>query len=171
MKIKRLRRQETPRIVGDDSARSEPPTEVADSNNFKSLLKEKRLKEQTKRGTRVVAVNATRKRRYTSSCETKTSGLKLCETGYKYLLSNLGKGTSCSQATIAFTEAFVDADLASPTAFSELHALLSDHDYMLGKTHAPAPSNTSSFVANYAVGSPSMLEARQAQTFRVDAQL
>ncbi|GKD48397.1 hypothetical protein Tco_1277373 [Tanacetum coccineum] len=185
MKIKRLRRQETPRIVGDDSARSEP-TEVADSNNFKPLLKEKRLKEQTKvlrisketeiknntqgekqrdsvvyrekkgrkntlakeygedfeglqdyknfdstlirkikrhqgllativhdqnqrevadsnrlqstleeeeehesikgtntrkRGTRVVAVNATRKRRYTSSCETKTSGLKLCETG------------------------------------------------------------------------------------------
>ncbi|GJZ64964.1 hypothetical protein Tco_0621660 [Tanacetum coccineum] len=46
MKIKRLRRQETPRIVGDDSARSEP-TEVADSNNFKPLLKEKRLKEQT----------------------------------------------------------------------------------------------------------------------------
>ncbi|GJS37959.1 hypothetical protein Tco_0536341 [Tanacetum coccineum] len=38
--------QETPRIVGDDSARSEP-TEVADSNNFKPLLKEKRLKEQT----------------------------------------------------------------------------------------------------------------------------
>ncbi|GKA22711.1 hypothetical protein Tco_0708673, partial [Tanacetum coccineum] len=34
------------RIVGDDSARSEP-TEVADSNNFKPLLKEKRLKEQT----------------------------------------------------------------------------------------------------------------------------
>ncbi|GKF53947.1 hypothetical protein Tco_0160857, partial [Tanacetum coccineum] len=46
MKIKRLRREETPRIVGDDSARSEP-TEVADSNNFKPLLKEKRLKEQT----------------------------------------------------------------------------------------------------------------------------
>ncbi|GJY34582.1 hypothetical protein Tco_0419051 [Tanacetum coccineum] len=34
------------RFVGDDSARSEP-TEVADSNNFKPLLKEKRLKEQT----------------------------------------------------------------------------------------------------------------------------
>nr|GEW19885.1 nucleotide-binding, alpha-beta plait [Tanacetum cinerariifolium] len=33
----------------------------------------------------------------------------------------------------------------SPTAFTELHALLSDHDYMLGKTHAPAPSITSSF--------------------------
>ncbi|GKA53687.1 retrovirus-related pol polyprotein from transposon TNT 1-94 [Tanacetum coccineum] len=32
----------------------------------------------------------------------------------------------------------------SPTAFSELHALLSDHDYMLGKTRAPAPSITSS---------------------------
>ncbi|GKB92842.1 cytochrome P450 76C1-like protein [Tanacetum coccineum] len=46
--IKRLRRQETPRIVGDDSARSEP-TEVADSNNFKPLLKEKRLKEQTEK--------------------------------------------------------------------------------------------------------------------------
>ncbi|GKA98315.1 hypothetical protein Tco_0826252 [Tanacetum coccineum] len=52
MKIKRLRRQETPRIVGDDSARSEP-TEVADSNNFKPLLKEKRLKEQTGGGTYV----------------------------------------------------------------------------------------------------------------------
>ncbi|GKE33214.1 hypothetical protein Tco_1452536, partial [Tanacetum coccineum] len=50
-KIKRLRRQETPRIIGDDSARSEP-TEVADSNNFKPLLKEKRLKEQTAAGTR-----------------------------------------------------------------------------------------------------------------------
>ncbi|GJS78280.1 hypothetical protein Tco_0728161 [Tanacetum coccineum] len=47
----------------------------------------------------------------------------------------------------------------SPTAFSELHALLSDHDYMLGKTHALAPSITSSFAANYAVGSPSMPEA------------
>ncbi|GKG46202.1 hypothetical protein Tco_0501048, partial [Tanacetum coccineum] len=46
MKIKRLRKEETPRIVGDDSPRSEP-TEVADSNNFKPLLKEKRLKEQT----------------------------------------------------------------------------------------------------------------------------
>ncbi|GJU19028.1 bulb-type lectin domain-containing protein [Tanacetum coccineum] len=34
MKIKRLRRQETPRIVGDDSAQSEP-MEVADSNDFK----------------------------------------------------------------------------------------------------------------------------------------
>ncbi|GKB98694.1 hypothetical protein Tco_0984831 [Tanacetum coccineum] len=41
-----------------------------------------------------------------------------------------------------------------PTAFSELHALLSDHDYMLGKTRAPAPSITSSFAANYTVGSP-----------------
>ncbi|GJX04970.1 hypothetical protein Tco_0190886 [Tanacetum coccineum] len=41
-----LKDQKTPRIVGDDSARSEP-TEVADSNNFKPLLKEKRLKEQT----------------------------------------------------------------------------------------------------------------------------
>ncbi|GKA79541.1 hypothetical protein Tco_0786137 [Tanacetum coccineum] len=46
--IKRLRKEETPRIVGDDSARSEP-TEVADSNNFKPLLKEKRLKEQTRK--------------------------------------------------------------------------------------------------------------------------
>nr|GEU95430.1 hypothetical protein [Tanacetum cinerariifolium] len=27
----------------------------------------------------------------------------------------------------------------SPTAFSELHALLNDHDYMLEKTRAPAP--------------------------------
>ncbi|GJY92328.1 retrovirus-related pol polyprotein from transposon TNT 1-94 [Tanacetum coccineum] len=38
----------------------------------------------------------------------------------------------------------------SPTAFSELHALLSDHDYMFGKTRAPAPYITSSFAANYA---------------------
>ncbi|GJU08583.1 hypothetical protein Tco_1125013 [Tanacetum coccineum] len=44
--------QETPRIVGDDSARSEP-TEVADSNNFKPLLKEKRLKEQTHKGKKI----------------------------------------------------------------------------------------------------------------------
>ncbi|GJV06741.1 nucleotide-binding alpha-beta plait domain-containing protein [Tanacetum coccineum] len=51
----------------------------------------------------------------------------------------------------------------SPTAFSELHALLSDHDYMLGKTRAPAPSITSSFAANHAVGSPSMPQARQTQ--------
>ncbi|GKD55755.1 hypothetical protein Tco_1289142 [Tanacetum coccineum] len=50
----------------------------------------------------------------------------------------------------------------SPTAFSELHALLSDHDYMLGKTLAPTPSITSSFAANNAVGSPSMPEACQA---------
>nr|GEW91628.1 hypothetical protein [Tanacetum cinerariifolium] len=34
----------------------------------------------------------------------------------------------------------------SPTAFSELHALLSDHDYLLGKTRVPASSITSSFV-------------------------
>nr|GEZ14699.1 nucleotide-binding, alpha-beta plait [Tanacetum cinerariifolium] len=59
----------------------------------------------------------------------------------------------------------------SLTAFSELHALLSDHDYMLGKTCAPAPSITSSFAANYAVGSPSMLEARQAQLSELIAQL
>ncbi|GKC84607.1 nucleotide-binding alpha-beta plait domain-containing protein [Tanacetum coccineum] len=59
----------------------------------------------------------------------------------------------------------------SPTAFSELHALLSDHDYMLGKTHALAPSITSSFAANYAVGSPSMPEARQAQLSDLTAQL
>ncbi|GJS76930.1 nucleotide-binding alpha-beta plait domain-containing protein [Tanacetum coccineum] len=59
----------------------------------------------------------------------------------------------------------------SPTAFSELHALLSDHDYMLGKTRAPAPSITSSFAANYAVGSPSMPEACQAQISELTAQL
>ncbi|GKB43399.1 hypothetical protein Tco_0888341 [Tanacetum coccineum] len=58
-----------------------------------------------------------------------------------------------------------------PTAFSELHALLSDHDYMLGKTYAHAPSITSSFSANYAVGSPSMPEARQAQLSELTAQL
>ncbi|GJY92323.1 hypothetical protein Tco_0508105 [Tanacetum coccineum] len=51
----------------------------------------------------------------------------------------------------------------SPTAFSELHALLSDHDYMLGKTRAPALSITSSFAANYVVDSPSMPKSRQAQ--------
>ncbi|GKB75368.1 nucleotide-binding alpha-beta plait domain-containing protein [Tanacetum coccineum] len=59
----------------------------------------------------------------------------------------------------------------SPTAFSELHALLSDHDYMLGKTRAPASSITSSFAANYAVGSPSMPKARQAQLSELTAQL
>ncbi|GJR60154.1 nucleotide-binding alpha-beta plait domain-containing protein [Tanacetum coccineum] len=59
----------------------------------------------------------------------------------------------------------------SPTAFSKLHALLSDHDYMLGKTRAPASSITSSFAANYAVGSPSMPEARQAQLSELTAQL
>nr|GEU53479.1 nucleotide-binding, alpha-beta plait [Tanacetum cinerariifolium] len=59
----------------------------------------------------------------------------------------------------------------SPTAFSELHALLSDHDYMLGKTRALAPSITLYFSANYAVGSPSMLEARQAQLSELTAQL
>nr|GEY87669.1 nucleotide-binding, alpha-beta plait [Tanacetum cinerariifolium] len=59
----------------------------------------------------------------------------------------------------------------SPTAFSELHALLSDHDYMLGKTRAPVPSITLSFVANYAVGSPSMTEPRQAQLSELAAQL
>ncbi|GKD85388.1 hypothetical protein Tco_1356542, partial [Tanacetum coccineum] len=52
-----------------------------------------------------------------------------------------------------------------------LHALLSDHDYMLGKTRAPAPSITSSFAANYAVGSPSMPEARQAQLSELTTQL
>nr|GEU52634.1 hypothetical protein [Tanacetum cinerariifolium] len=59
----------------------------------------------------------------------------------------------------------------SPTAFSELHALLSDHDYMLGNTRAPAPSITSSFAANYALGSLSMPEARQAQLSELAAQL
>ncbi|GJR39002.1 nucleotide-binding alpha-beta plait domain-containing protein [Tanacetum coccineum] len=59
----------------------------------------------------------------------------------------------------------------SLTAFNEFHALLSDHDYMHGKNHAPAPSITSSFAANYAVGSPSMLEARQAQLSELTAQL
>ncbi|GKB40001.1 nucleotide-binding alpha-beta plait domain-containing protein, partial [Tanacetum coccineum] len=59
----------------------------------------------------------------------------------------------------------------SPTTFSELHALPSDHDYMLGKTRAPAPSITSSFIAYYAVGSPSMSKARQAQLSELTAQL
>ncbi|GJW87165.1 putative RNA-directed DNA polymerase [Tanacetum coccineum] len=59
----------------------------------------------------------------------------------------------------------------SPTAFSELHALLIDHDYMLGKTCAAAPFITSSFAANYAVCSPSMPEARQAQLSELTAQL
>ncbi|GKE07761.1 nucleotide-binding alpha-beta plait domain-containing protein [Tanacetum coccineum] len=59
----------------------------------------------------------------------------------------------------------------SPTAFSELHALLSDHNYMLGKTHASAPSITPSFAANNAVGSPSMTEPRQAQILKLAAQL
>nr|GEV06238.1 hypothetical protein [Tanacetum cinerariifolium] len=37
-----------------------------------------------------------------------------------------------------------------PSVNLQLHALLSDHDYMLGKTHAPAPSINLSFAANYA---------------------
>nr|GEV38498.1 hypothetical protein [Tanacetum cinerariifolium] len=57
----------------------------------------------------------------------------------------------------------------SPTAFRELHALLSDHDYILGKTRAPAPSITSSFATNRAMGSPRMLEARQAQLSELTA--
>ncbi|GKF21309.1 nucleotide-binding alpha-beta plait domain-containing protein [Tanacetum coccineum] len=57
----------------------------------------------------------------------------------------------------------------SPTAFSELYALLSDHDYMLRKTRALAPSITSSFAANYVVGSPSMPEACQAQLSELTA--
>ncbi|GJW50351.1 ribonuclease H-like domain-containing protein [Tanacetum coccineum] len=57
------------------------------------------------------------------------------------------------------------------TAFRELHALLSDHDYMLRKTRSPALSITSSFAANYAVGSQSMPEARQAQLLELAAQL
>ncbi|GKC83159.1 hypothetical protein Tco_1138876, partial [Tanacetum coccineum] len=48
----------------------------------------------------------------------------------------------------------------SPTAFSELYALLSDHDYMLGKTCVPTPSITSSFAANY--GSPIAPSSSQA---------
>ncbi|GJY95796.1 hypothetical protein Tco_0512157 [Tanacetum coccineum] len=55
--------------------------------------------------------------------------------------------------------------------FSELHAILSDHDYMLGKTRAPAPSITLSFAANYTVGSPSIPEARKAQLSELTAQL
>nr|GEY38216.1 putative copia-type protein [Tanacetum cinerariifolium] len=54
---------------------------------------------------------------------------------------------------------------------SELHALLSDHGYMLGKTRAPAPFITSSFAANYAVRSPSMQGARHAQLLELIAQL
>nr|GEU38090.1 nucleotide-binding, alpha-beta plait [Tanacetum cinerariifolium] len=59
----------------------------------------------------------------------------------------------------------------STTAFSELHALLSDHDYIHGKPRAPAPSITSSFAANYAVGSPSMPKSHQAQLSELTAQL
>ncbi|GJZ23603.1 hypothetical protein Tco_0561062 [Tanacetum coccineum] len=58
----------------------------------------------------------------------------------------------------------------SLTAFNKLHALLSDHDYMLGKTRAPALSITLSFAANYAVGSPSMREAHEAQLSELTAQ-
>nr|GEW37422.1 hypothetical protein [Tanacetum cinerariifolium] len=43
----------------------------------------------------------------------------------------------------------------SLSAFSELHANLIDHDYAW-KTYASASSITSSYAANYAVGSPSM---------------
>ncbi|GJY82241.1 nucleotide-binding alpha-beta plait domain-containing protein [Tanacetum coccineum] len=79
------------------------------------------------------------------------------------VVSGLHEEYNCLKTTITARQ--------SPTAFSELHILLSDHDYMLGKTHAPAPSITSSFAANYAVGSPSMPEARQAQLSELTAQL
>ncbi|GJV54316.1 hypothetical protein Tco_1450057 [Tanacetum coccineum] len=59
----------------------------------------------------------------------------------------------------------------NPTAFSELRALFSDHDYMLVKTRAPTPSITSSFDVYYAMGSPSMPEACQAQLSELTAQL
>ncbi|GJR87680.1 nucleotide-binding alpha-beta plait domain-containing protein [Tanacetum coccineum] len=59
----------------------------------------------------------------------------------------------------------------SPTEFRELHALLSDHDYMLGKTRAPALSIISSFAVNYEVCSSSMPQARQAQLSELTAQL
>ncbi|GJV71330.1 hypothetical protein Tco_1491325 [Tanacetum coccineum] len=59
----------------------------------------------------------------------------------------------------------------SPTAFSELHALFSDHDYMFGKTRASTLSITLSFAANYAVGSPSMPKTCQAQLSELTAQM
>ncbi|GJS32128.1 nucleotide-binding alpha-beta plait domain-containing protein [Tanacetum coccineum] len=55
----------------------------------------------------------------------------------------------------------------SLTAFSKLHALLSDHDYMLGKTHAPALSITPSFAANYVVGSTKHDRTSSSSTFKV----
>ncbi|GJZ80211.1 hypothetical protein Tco_0645048, partial [Tanacetum coccineum] len=55
----------------------------------------------------------------------------------------------------------------SLTAFSKLHALLSDHDYMLEKTHAPALSITPSVAANYVVGSTKHDRTSSSLTFKV----
>ncbi|GJS53356.1 reverse transcriptase domain-containing protein [Tanacetum coccineum] len=83
-----------PRIVGDDSAQSEP-TEVADSNNFKPLLTEKRLKEQTAAGTRHKGKKETldvdkeawnKRKERTHRLVIKRVGRKLCETGLQQYL-------------------------------------------------------------------------------------
>ncbi|GJV29785.1 nucleotide-binding alpha-beta plait domain-containing protein [Tanacetum coccineum] len=71
------------------------------------------------------------------------------------VVSGLREEYNCLKTTITARQ--------SPTAFSEIHALLNDHDCILGKMSALAPSIISSFAVNYAVGSPSMPEARQAQ--------
>ncbi|GKF99575.1 hypothetical protein Tco_0301266, partial [Tanacetum coccineum] len=52
---------------------------------------------------------------------------------------------------------------------SELHALLSDHNYILEKDRAPATPNTSSFATKCASGSPSITEPCQAQFLELDA--
>ncbi|GKF21854.1 hypothetical protein Tco_0070492, partial [Tanacetum coccineum] len=83
-------------------------------------------------------------------------------------------GDETPDAYLNRAQEYVDAlaAIGEPVKDKDLVMLaVSDHDYMLGKTRAPAPSITSSFAANYAVGSPSMPEARQAQLSELTAQL
>ncbi|GJV98675.1 nucleotide-binding alpha-beta plait domain-containing protein [Tanacetum coccineum] len=100
----------------------------------------------------------------------KTQLLRIEMHGDETLDAYLNRAQEYADALAAIGEPVKDKNLVM-LAVSELHALLSDHDYMLGKTRAPAPSITSSFAANYAVGSPSIPEARQAQLSELTTQL
>nr|GEV80121.1 nucleotide-binding, alpha-beta plait [Tanacetum cinerariifolium] len=53
----------------------------------------------------------------------------------------------------------------SPTVFSEIHARLSDHDYILRKTRTPASSITSSFVLSALVFQVSSIAPMGLQAF------
>nr|GFC31915.1 nucleotide-binding, alpha-beta plait [Tanacetum cinerariifolium] len=59
----------------------------------------------------------------------------------------------------------------STTAFSEIHAFLSDHDYILRKKSCACFVYHSIFVTNDAFGSHSITEPRQAQLSKLAAQL